>query len=301
MCLDLLEICTLQEQMQTQRGHRRTSSLPRPYEGSGSGESEGDCDDRKTSKELSFCCKIAVQKKDVSLNSHIEIPDLCHSPTNNRRSISVFNFLEDIFPQTEVSSQSNEPNMSSNKVKRILRHRHISSTSSIDSFEREDYRSMVLREIINTEEKYINSLQTLLSIYLPALETIMAPRDIRLLFPCQLEPLITMHNDLLSRLQERVDGISRWHGIVGDVFGRLCSDKQGEFIALYSAYMNEFKIAMQTLVKYEHTSPLFCQISKTCSKLETCDGLSLAAYLLTPVQRLPRYELLLKQLLNSFM
>ena len=117
-------------------------------------------------------------------------------------------------------------------------------------------------------------------------------------FPCQLEPLITMHNDLLSRLQERVDGISRWHGIVGDVFGRLCSDKQGEFIALYSAYMNEFKIAMQTLVKYEHTSPLFCQISKTCSKLETCDGLSLAAYLLTPVQRLPRYELLLKQLLK---
>ena len=85
---------------------------------------------------------------------------------------------------------------------------------------------MVLREIINTEQKYINSLQTLLSVYLPALETIMAPRDIRLLFPCQLEPLITMHKDLLSRLQERVDGISRWHGIVGDVFGRLCSDKQ---------------------------------------------------------------------------
>ena len=59
--------------MQTQRGHRRTSSFPRPYEGSGSGESEGDCDDSKTSEELSFCCEIAVQKKDVSLNSHIEV------------------------------------------------------------------------------------------------------------------------------------------------------------------------------------------------------------------------------------
>ena len=31
--------------------------------------------------------------------------------------------------------------------------------------------------------------------------------------------------------------------------------------------MNEFKIAMQTLVKYEHTSPLFCQISKVSHEL----------------------------------
>ena len=30
-------------------------------------------------------------------------------------------------------------------------------------------------------------------------------------------------------------------------------------MALYSAYMNEFKIALQTLVHYENTSPLFCK------------------------------------------
>lgn len=84
-------------------------------------------------------------------------------------------------------------------------------------------------------------------------------------------------------------------------------------MSMYSAYMHEFKIAMQTLARYEQTSllflktvkvglclppnsiSLFCQhLSKECSARAECDGLSLAAFLLTPVQRLPRYELLLK-------
>lgn len=85
---------------------------------------------------------------------------------------------------------------------------------------------MVLKELLQTEQRYITSLEILLSIFLPALENIMAPRDVRLLFPCQLEPLIEIHQDFLTRLEERIDGISRWHGIVGDIFGRLCSDKE---------------------------------------------------------------------------
>ena len=63
---------------------------------------------------------------------------------------------------------------------------------------------------------------------------------------------------------------------------------------MYSAYMNEFKVAMKTLAKYEQSSPEFREALKNCQHRPECEGLSLAAYLLTPVQRLPRYELLLK-------
>jgi len=62
----------------------------------------------------------------------------------------------------------------------------------------------------------------------------------------------------------------------------------------YSAYLNEFKVAMQTLAKYEHESLEFRQLLLKCQHSVDCVGLSLASYLLTPVQRLPRYELLLK-------
>ena len=84
---------------------------------------------------------------------------------------------------------------------------------------------MVLREILDTEQTYLTSLDTLLSVFLPDLEELVAPRDLRLLFPCQLEPMIKIHHNLLVKLEERIEGISNYHGIVGDIFGRLCSDK----------------------------------------------------------------------------
>ena len=37
---------------------------------------------------------------------------------------------------------------------------------------------------------------------------------------------------------------------------------QRELTLMYSAYMNEFKIAMQTLARYEQTSPTFLKLVK---------------------------------------
>ena len=95
-----------------------------------------------------------------------------------------------------------------------------------------DYRALVLREILDTERTYLSSLDTLVSVFLPALEELVSPRELRLLFPCQLEPLMEMHRTLFVKLEERIEGISQWHGIVGDIFGRLCSDKDVSNIQL---------------------------------------------------------------------
>ena len=69
---------------------------------------------------------------------------------------------------------------------------------------------------------------------------------------------------------------------------------QSEFVNIYSAYLNEFKVAVKTLAKYEQSSSQFRELLSMCQHSPFCEGLSLASYLLTPVQRLPRYELLLK-------
>lgn len=63
---------------------------------------------------------------------------------------------------------------------------------------------------------------------------------------------------------------------------------------MYSAYMNEFKVAMTTMAHYEGSSEEFRKQLVLCQHSPSCEGLSLASYLLTPIQRLPRYELLLK-------
>ena len=90
----------------------------------------------------------------------------------------------------------------------------------------------------------------------------------------------------------------QFHGTIGDLFMQLCHGEDGngnsQFINMYSTYMNEFREAMQMLTRYENSSETFRQEIRTCQQSAKAEGLSLAAFLLTPVQRLPRYELLLK-------
>ena len=63
---------------------------------------------------------------------------------------------------------------------------------------------------------------------------------------------------------------------------------------MYRVYMGEFKVAMRTLGTYESESAQFKEILGLLQQSPVCERLSLASYLLTPIQRLPRYELLLK-------
>ena len=93
----------------------------------------------------------------------------------------------------------------------------------------------MISEIIDTERKYIHSLETLLNIHLQALTHVVAPRDLRLLFPAQLEPLIEQHSNLLEMLEERMSENTCFPGIVGDVFARLLKESNvSEYIIFIS-------------------------------------------------------------------
>ncbi|XP_064403635.1 rho guanine nucleotide exchange factor 38-like isoform X2 [Halichondria panicea] len=172
------------------------------------------------------------------------------------------------------------------------------STAAIE-YPGNERRYMIISEIIDTERRYIASLEILLSTYLPALENVVAARDLRLLFPAQLEPLVERHSNLLVKLEERMSDNTLFPGIVGDIFARLLKESNTDILNMYSAYMNEFKVAMATLARYEQDSVEFHNLLLLCQHSPSCEGLSLASYLLTPIQRLPRYELLLKELLRQ--
>ena len=58
--------------------------------------------------------------------------------------------------------------------------------------------------------------------------------------------------------------------------------------------MKEFKTAMQLLAHYQQNVEDFQQMLASVQADRSCGGLTLGAYLLTPVQRLTRYKLLMK-------
>lgn len=87
--------------------------------------------------------------------------------------------------------------------------------------------------------------------------------------------------------------------VIGPNYAKLLtypifSQMQLELFNMYRVYMGEFKIAMRTLASYEAENPQFKEILNLLQQSPLCERLSLASYLLTPIQRLPRYELLLK-------
>ena len=80
---------------------------------------------------------------------------------------------------------------------------------------------------MKTEHRYVANLDTLLNTLLPAIEETVAARDLRLLFPCQLDLLLDCHKQLLEQLEDRLDPNSECYGMVGDVFRQMCSNGSG--------------------------------------------------------------------------
>ena len=64
---------------------------------------------------------------------------------------------------------------------------------------------MVVNELITTETKYIDNLNTILTIFMPALEHVVPARSLHLLIPAQLEQLVESHQEILTNLQRHMN------------------------------------------------------------------------------------------------
>ena len=64
-------------------------------------------------------------------------------------------------------------------------------------------------------------------------------------------------------------------------------------IQMYSQYISNFDTALKTLEEQQKKNSLFSQVIKEFELEPMCSNLTVAAYLLETVQRIPRYKLLL--------
>ena len=164
----------------------------------------------------------------------------------------------------------------------------------------EEQRNRVVREIFQTEDTYVQNLRTLTSFfYVPLLKGKLLPsHELQQLFPAELNHLLSCHTDLLDKLRDRVSD-SKWHGTIGDIFSNLCpGSKSMEFFQMYSGYVLAFPAALAVYDKQIRSNEEFRGFIRACMESPCCRGLDLCAFLLTPIQRLPRYLLLLNELIK---
>ncbi|KAM9814361.1 FYVE, RhoGEF and PH domain-containing protein 6-like isoform 2-T2 [Syngnathus typhle] len=106
-----------------------------------------------------------------------------------------------------------------------------------------------------------------------------------------LPQLYQLNRDLLRELQDR---LARWDQTeqVADIFL-----KKGPYLKMYSTYIREFDKNAALLEEQSKKNAPFAAVVRQFEASPRCANLALKHYLLKPIQRIPQYQLLLRDAL----
>jgi hypothetical protein len=160
------------------------------------------------------------------------------------------------------------------------------------------FREKTARELLETEQSYQRGLEVLSTFYTKRLKTakdssgrlLVTAEEHTVLFGGLLG-LAEVSKDFVERLERRI-GNWRSSSVLGDVFLKVAGS-----LKLYSVYVKSFADADELLKRKLRASAELEQFIAQCQR-DSGLSLDLVSLLITPVQRLPRYELLLRELLN---
>lgn len=173
----------------------------------------------------------------------------------------------------------------------------------------QSYRTSILMELLATETTYVNQLNTLSRVFynpLKAYFKTMSPMSpspapqssgpasavstdqINTIF-LNCEDILEHHRVFLSELKKNVIDCWSANALISPTLLRM-----SEWLSIYIPYCNNFDESKLVLDRCMKNQPLFSNFVKTAEKVSECNKLDLASFLILPIQRIPRYELLIK-------
>ncbi|XP_063784941.1 FYVE, RhoGEF and PH domain-containing protein 4 isoform X2 [Pseudophryne corroboree] len=155
----------------------------------------------------------------------------------------------------------------------------------------------IANELLQTERAYVSRLE-LLETFNKALETEAKkgsfPVDVPNKIFSNISSIHSFHSSfLLPALEERMNEWSVSPRI-GDIFQKLAP-----FLKMYAEYVKNFDNAMETVKTWMDRSAQFKHVVEEIQREGKCGNLTLQHHMLGPVQRIPRYEMLLKDYLRK--
>ncbi|KAM9856198.1 FYVE, RhoGEF and PH domain-containing protein 1 [Aulostomus maculatus] len=156
----------------------------------------------------------------------------------------------------------------------------------------------IANELLHTEISYVSKLHLLDQVFCARL---LEEARSRSSFPCDVVQgifanicsIYCFHQQfLLPALQKRME---EWDSNprIGDILQKLAP-----FLKMYGEYVKNFDRAMELVNTWMERSAQFKSIIQEIQREERCANLTLQHHMLEPVQRIPRYELLLKDYLH---
>eukprot|EP01101_Sappina_pedata_P009564 TRINITY_DN5620_c0_g1_i1.p1 TRINITY_DN5620_c0_g1~~TRINITY_DN5620_c0_g1_i1.p1 ORF type:complete len:781 (-),score=218.40 TRINITY_DN5620_c0_g1_i1:47-2389(-) len=151
----------------------------------------------------------------------------------------------------------------------------------------------------STEKSYANGLKLTVEMFIGPFraacatpQQLVAPDEISTIFG-NLEALLRISKIFLSQLEDRVSSWSNT-SCIADILQEIFP-----FLKIYRAYHENYHKSLNAIKRLRATNPKFLAYVKMCRKKPECGGLDMASYLITPIQRVPRYQLLVEGLVRS--
>ncbi|XP_069759573.1 FYVE, RhoGEF and PH domain-containing protein 4-like isoform X2 [Narcine bancroftii] len=156
----------------------------------------------------------------------------------------------------------------------------------------------IANELLLTERAYVNRLHLLDQVFCAKLLEEASkgsfPAEVVTKVFSNISSIYAFHSQfLLPELETRMN---LWNTTpqIGDILQKLAP-----FLKMYGEYVKNFEKATVLLKTWLGRSPQFKAIVEEIQKQEICGSLTIQHHMLEPIQRIPRYELLLKDYLKK--
>lgn len=160
-----------------------------------------------------------------------------------------------------------------------------------------DKRTKTAKELLQTEKYYCECLVSLRDDFqAPLMAGAKAggegytEADVTTMFTSTLQMIIPVNTELLQGLEKRMADFDPMKTLIGDVFVAI-----GPFLKMYLDYSRNYQAAIDTYTRLMKDSSAFAARLQA-SKDRSAAKLGLEHLLIMPVQRIPRYSLLLGEL-----
>ena len=165
-------------------------------------------------------------------------------------------------------------------------------------------RDHALRELVETEKTYVNGLAKLIIIYMRPLRQddygIISISDHQSIFPSAVGTIYNLHNQLLAELDytfyhntQQMDNESMTSRI-----GKVLI-KYSELFKMYTVYLQQYERAQKALSLIRKKNKKFNKWLRTQYVKTSLSAGDLENLLILPIQRIPRYQLLLKEIIKQ--
>ncbi|XP_016106124.1 faciogenital dysplasia isoform X3 [Sinocyclocheilus grahami] len=153
----------------------------------------------------------------------------------------------------------------------------------------------IAKELLQTEEAYVKRLNLLDQVFCARLTEAGIPAEVITGIFSNISSIYLFHHQfLLPELQTRITQEWSCNPRIGDILQKLAP-----FLKMYGEYVKNFDRAMELVSTWTQRSAQFKSVVQNIQKQEVCGNLTLQHHMLEPVQRIPRYELLLKDYLKK--